>query len=50
MSKTKTIQALKKRLEQINIKIDLKIVAGQNYSALSTEHLKIIKALRAIER
>jgi hypothetical protein len=50
MSKTKTIQALKKQLEKINIKIDLKIVAGQDYKKLSIEHLRIVKALNAIER
>lgn len=50
MSKQETIKVLKAKINQLNKKIDLCIITEKPYKKLSEEHLKIFKALNAIER
>lgn len=50
MTKQKTLVAIKQKIEQLNKKIDLLIIAGKDYKKFSTEHYNLVRAYEDIKK
>ena len=50
MTKAKTLVAINKRIEQLNKKIDLKIISGHVWKKEHDEHKNLVKAYEAIKK
>jgi len=50
MKRTKNIQIIKRELERLNQRIDLKIIHGQPYAAESRVHRMLLDRMRRFHR